>query len=145
MLYVSHLYGYNFLGKGRRIQRGKLETYCILRKIVEEGPGPLTLSDISRDNITATAGDGYYIVYFGKQVSDNWLFNLPAKNSSFKKLTAGTKFKVEIIDSWEMTIEQVPLIFETSNENDDRLLDKELRKVRLPSKPYIALRITEIK
>ena len=134
-----------FWAKGGAFRGESWKRIAFLRKIIEEGPGPLTLSDISRDNITATAGDGYYIVYFGKQVSDNWLFNLPAKNSSFKKLTAGTKFKVEIIDSWEMTIEQVPLIFETSNENDDRLLDKELRKVRLPSKPYIALRITEIK
>jgi hypothetical protein len=51
---------------------------------------------------------------------------------------------VEIIDTWEMTIQVVPQIFEISEINDYRHYDKELKRVRLPFKPYIALRITEI-
>jgi hypothetical protein len=44
-----------------------------------------------------------------------------------------------------MTIQQSPLVFETSKENDYRLFDKEFKKIRLPLKPYIALRITEVR
>ena len=66
------------------------------------------------------------------------------KNGLNKKLTAGKKFRVEIVDTWDMTIREVPFIFETAKENDYRLFDKELTKVRLPLKPYIALRITEV-
>ena len=117
---------------------------AFLRKLVEEGPGPLELSDISRDNRTSTAGNGYYIIYFGKEMPEYWLFNLPVKNSKYDKLKQGTRFKVEIIDTWEMTIQPCPLTFETGAVNDYRLFDKDLKKVRLPLKPYMALRLTEI-
>ena len=134
-----------FWAKGGKFKGTSWKRIAFLRTIVEECPNPLTLSDIGRDNITATAGDGYYLIYFGKQINDSWLFNLPAKNGVYKRLTEGKRFKVEIIDTWDMTIQQCPLVFETANENDYRLLDKELKKVRLPLKPYMALRITEIK
>jgi len=44
-----------------------------------------------------------------------------------------------------MTIQPCPLTFEIAEENNYRVLDKELKRVRLPFKPYIALRISEIK
>lgn len=131
--------------KGGLLKGESWKRIAFLRKIMEEGPGPLSLSDVSRDNVTASAGEGYYLIYFGKQMNDSWLFNLPAKNGSFPKLTAGKKFKVDVIDTYDMTIHTSPLLFETAPENDYRLYDKDLKKVRLPLKPYIALRITEIK
>jgi len=134
-----------FWAKGGRFRGTSWKRIAFLRKIVEACPNPLSLSDIGRDNMTATAGDGYYLIYFGKQVNETWLFNLPAKNGAYNKLTAGIRFKVEIIDTWDMTIQEYPLQFETAKENDYRLLDKDLKKIRLPLKPYMALRITEIK
>ncbi|MDP4209363.1 MAG: DUF5060 domain-containing protein [Bacteroidota bacterium] len=134
-----------FWAKGGEFKGTSWKRIAFLRKIVEECPAPLSLADVGRDNITASAGAGYYIIYFGKQMNDSWLFNLPAKNGSFSKLKAGTRFKVDIIDTWDMTIQSCPLIFETAAENDYRLFDKNLKKVRIPLKPYIALRITEVK
>jgi len=55
-----------------------VSSYGLYRK----KPGPLSMSDVSRDNRTASAGKGYYIIYFGKEMMDSWLFNLPVKNSS---------------------------------------------------------------
>jgi hypothetical protein len=43
-----------------------------------------------------------------------------------------------------MTIQACPVTFETGAVNDYRLFDKDLKKVRLPLRPYMALRITEI-
>ena len=77
-------------------------------------------------------------------MNESWRFNIPAKNSKYEKPKPGTRFKVEIIDTWDMTIKTDPQIFETSEVNDYRLYDKDLKKVRLPMKPYMALRITEI-
>lgn len=134
-----------FWAKGGKFDGTSWPRVAFLRKIVEAGPGPLELADIGRDNTTATAGEGHYLIYFGKQMSDSWLFNLPAKNGSFKKPAAGTRFKVELIDTWAMTIQEYPQIFETAPEDDYRLVDKQLKKVRLPLKPYMALRITAIK
>jgi predicted glycosyltransferase len=44
-----------------------------------------------------------------------------------------------------MTITPYPGVFEAAPQNDYRVFDKGMKKVRLPMKPYIALRITEIK
>jgi hypothetical protein len=133
-----------FWAKGGEFKGSSWKRIAFLRKIMEDCPAPLCLADVSRDNITASAGPGYYIIYFGKEMHDSWLFNLPTKNSSYPKLKAGTRFKVDIIDTWNMTILSCPLTFETSAENDYRLYDKDLKKVRLPMKPYLALRILEI-
>jgi hypothetical protein len=134
-----------FFVKGGDLKGESWKRIAFLRKIVEECPAPLSMADVSRDNITASAGPGYYIIYFGKQMNNTWLFNLPAKNGSYGKLKAGIRFKVEIIDTWDMTIKANPLIFETAQENDYRVPDKDMKKVSLPLKPYIALRITEIR
>lgn len=134
-----------FWAKGGRFKGRSWMRVAFLRKVVEAGPGPLRLADISRDNITATAGLGYFLMYFGKQVNEYWYFNLPAKAASFGRLKPGTKYQVDIIDTWDMTLQRCPIVFETTAENDYRLYDKEFRKIRLPLKPYMALRITEVR
>ncbi|MCX6237970.1 MAG: DUF5605 domain-containing protein [Bacteroidia bacterium] len=133
-----------FWAKGGAFKGTSWRRIAFLRKIVEEGPGPLKLSDVSRDNRTSSAGNGYYIIYFGKEMNDSWLFNLPVKNSPWEKVKSGARFKVEVIDTWDMTIQTYPETFETTPENDYRVYDKDFKKVRLPLKPYIALRITQI-
>jgi hypothetical protein len=65
----------------------------------------------------------YYIIYLG--------FNQPAYR--IFKLPSGIRFKVEIIDTWDMTVEEVPGIYEGEF------------KICLPSKPYIAIRLKQIK
>lgn len=116
------------------------------RDIIEALPNPLELADVSRDNYTATAGDGCYIVYLGKQVLDTWTFDLPVQNAGYQRLgELGRKFKVDIIDTWDMTVTPYPVTFETTKALDYRVYDKDARKVRLPLKPYLALRITEAK
>ncbi len=114
-----------------------------LVKLVEECPNPLQLADVSRDHRTSTAGKGYYIIYFGTEMNESWLFSLPIKNAKYEKLKPGTRFKVEVIDAWNMTIQTYPLTFETTPEIDYRVFDKDFKKVWLPLKPYVALRITE--
>ena len=133
-----------FWAKGGVLKGSSWQRIAFLRTIIENGPGPLCLADLSRDNQVATAGDGYYIIYFGKQMTSSWLFNLPAKNAQFAKPKAGDRFRVEIIDTWDMQIQSCPDIFTLSEVNDYRMFDEELKKVRLPLKPYLALRITKV-
>jgi hypothetical protein len=133
-----------FWAKGGTFKGTSWKRAAFLRKILEEGPGPLEPSDVSRDMRTASGGTGYYIVYFGKEVNDSWVFNLPYKNGQFGRPQAGKRYKVEIIDTWEMTIQPYPGVFEVAAQNDYRMYEKDMKRVRLPLKPYIALRITEI-
>ncbi|MHA8052657.1 DUF5060 domain-containing protein [Aquirufa sp. OSTEICH-129A] len=133
-----------FWAKGGRFVGESWKRIRFLRQLLEEGPGPMTLSDVSRDNVTSSGGKGNYLVYFGKQIQEYWMFNLPVNNGSFGKLSAGTRFQVDIIDTYAMTVHTLPEIFETGKDSDYRFYDKDWKKIRLPEKPYIALRIREI-
>jgi hypothetical protein len=134
-----------FWAKGGAFKGKSWKQIAFLRQIVEGAPGLLSMADISRDYVTATAGNGWYLIYFGKQMANTWMFNLPLKNGPFPKLKAGTRFKVDIIDAMDRTIQTCPQVFETAAESDYRMYDKDRQLVRLPNKPYMALRITEIK
>ena len=133
-----------FWAKGGILKGSSWKRIAFLRKLLEAGPGPIEPADVSRDLYTATAGKGYYLIYFGKEIHDSWLFNLPYKNGQFERPRPGTRYKVEIIDTWDMNIQSCPLQFEIGAVTDYRVLDKELKKIRLPLKPYLALRIIEI-
>ena len=134
-----------FWAKGGEFKGSSWKRAAFLKTILEEAPGPVEPSDGSRDFKTASGGNGHYIVYFGQELNENWLFNLPQRNAAFGRLQPGKKFKVEIIDTWNMTIAPVAGEFETGPVEDYRLYDKLRKKIWLPMKPYLALRITEIK
>jgi len=149
--YVTHgeTYKYHendtiFWAKGGKFRGSSWKRIAFIRQIMEAAPAPLFMSDMSRDLKTASAGEGYYFVYFGTTMQESWLFDLPTKNGDNEKLTSGKKFKVEIIDTWDMTITTFPETFETKTVDSYRVYDKDMKSVRLPLKPYIALRITEI-
>lgn len=133
-----------FWAKGGPLKGESWKRIAFLRKLVEESPGAWQPADVSRDVQTAVAGKNYFIIYFGKNLVPEWTFNLPLRMGSFGKIEPGTHFKVEIIDTWDMTIRSVPLVFEAAPESDYRVYDTNGQKVRLPLKPYIALRITAI-
>jgi Domain of unknown function (DUF5060)/Domain of unknown function (DUF5605)/Protein of unknown function (DUF4038) len=133
-----------FWAKGGVFKGTSWKRAGFLRKILETNHAPLEMADGSRDLKTATTGKGQYLVYFGKEISEYWIFNIPHKNATYDRPKAGKKYKVEIIDTWEMTIQENSQTFEIAEVNDYRMYDKELKKIRLPLKPYIALRITEI-
>lgn len=115
-----------------------------MRDIAESMPSEIEPADISRDIVTSTAGPGHYLVYFGTDIADSWAFNLPAKCAGYEKLQPGTQFKVEIIDTWNMTVTPWPEIMEVGPARDYRHTDVKGRTVRLPLTPYILLRITKV-
>lgn len=132
-----------FWAKGGELRGTSWKRAAFNRQIIEE-TGALEMADISRDFKTATNGKGTYIIYFGKEMSETWRFNLPNKNATFEKPKKGNKYKVEIIDTWDMSVQKVETVFELLELNNYRFYDKNFGFVRLPLKPYLALRITEI-
>lgn len=149
--YVTHGECYNFhdddtimWAQGGSLRGESWKRIPFMRRILADLPHPLQMADVSRDDMTATAGDGYYMVYFRDRMQDSWPFNLPQKNAAYGKLKAGTKFKVEVVDTWNMTVTPVDGIFEVGEANDYRMYDKDLRSVRLPLAPYLMLRIKSL-
>lgn len=134
-----------FWAQGGLLKGESWQRVGFLKEIMEAAPNPIQMADISRDMMTSTAGDGYYFVYFGKEVKDYWLFNLPVKNTCYERPREGQKFKVDIIDVWNMTTKEYPITFEVIEAGDYRVYDKKMRGVKLPGTPYVVLRIMRLK
>ena len=95
----------------------------------------------NRDELNGKEGQfgEYYLCYFGKEKIKSWNFELPDE-----ALKDGMKFKVEIIDTWNMTITPVDTLFEVEKLDRYKFIDKKKRLVKLPGKSYMAMKITRI-
>ncbi len=135
----------NFLAYGGEFRGECWKRIKFLRGILEDLPGPLELADLSWDERTSSPGDGYYLIYFGREMPSEWAFNLPVKNRlGTVRLGEGVRFKVEILDTWNMTVTEWPTVFETGKPGTYRVADREGRGIRLPERPYLMLRIKKI-
>lgn len=136
--------GYAFLATGGRFQGTFPARVKFTRQILESLPQAPRLADNSWDPETAGCGDGVYLIYFGDQKPRSWRFSLPAKNDHFRRLKGGERFKVEVIDTWNMTTTPCKTTFEVKPAPAKRMVDKQGRSVSLPGKPYILLKITQV-
>ena len=84
------------------------------------------------------------MIYFGNEIRNEWTFDLPVKNNLYPRPQAGQQYRVEILDTWNMTVTEWPVVFETGAPGRYRITDKEGRGVRLPDTPYLLLRIKKI-
>lgn len=113
---------------------------AFLRKIMEDGPADgIEPIDKWQDVHTAGQPGQYYLVYLGRLTPGEWEFSLPRAG-----LSAGMKFNVEVIDTWNMTVERDPREFEIVEDATYRYRAKGLPKVKLPAKPWMALRLTRV-
>lgn len=81
----------------------------------------------------------YYLLYFGRQRPTSWKFRLYKAG-----LADGMKFRVDVIDTWNMTITPVAGLFVTKQENAYDFVDEHGRSVPLPGRPYMAIRIRRV-
>jgi Domain of unknown function (DUF5060)/Domain of unknown function (DUF5605) len=114
---------------------------AFLKKIVEAAP-PEGIDPIDKWQDLRTAGKAgeYYLIYFGSESPGQWQFELPKAG-----LRAGMVFQVEILDTWNMTITPVSGEFKIVADGEYRYHAEGMPIVKLPGKPYIALRITRVK
>ena len=113
---------------------------AFLRKILEEGPADgIDPIDKWQDPRTAGEPGRYYLVYFGHEAPSTWRFEL-FRNG----VVDGQRYRIEIIDTWDMTITPVPGEYVAKKKDDYHYIDAQNRAVSLPAKPGIALRILRI-
>lgn len=110
--------------KGGVLHGQSPERIAFLRKIVEEGPhSEVKPANIGRDSRSVVGKDDeYFLAYYG--------ISQPAYKDL--SLPEGNKYKIEVIDAWEMTITPLEGVFEGNC------------RVPLPGKQYIALRIRKV-
>lgn len=129
-----------WIGGGGFLAGTSPERIAFLRRIVESGPaeGLKPIDQLFVMNAAGKAGE-YYLYYFGDERPREWPFVLPVG-----ELKRGMRFKVDLIDTWNMTIEPAPGTFEIGELTRYRVADKDRRVVALPGKPYMALRIRRV-
>lgn len=113
---------------------------AFLRNVMDESPATgIDPIDKWQDQHTAGKPGEYYLIYFGKLTPTEWQFELPRQG-----LTAGMKFRVEVIDTWNMTVQAVPGEFSVIADTTYRYHAEGLPKVKLPGRPWMALRLHRI-
>lgn len=109
--------------KGGQLYGDSPKRIGFLKRIMEEGPEE-GLNPLESDWDAPSAGipDLYYLYYYG--------FNRP----SFRqyRMKPGTQYKVSVIDTWEMTINELEGVYEGNF------------RIELPGKQYMAVRMTKI-
>lgn len=142
----SHDFYRDFLAVGGPMQGEAWKRIGFMRDLLDDLPCPPYLADSSWDPHTTAAGTGYYLVYLGKEINNSWAFNLPTRNryKGAQGIAEGDKFRVEVIDTWSMTITPCPTVFVAKKKDKYRTVDAELRSVRLPQLPYLMLRIKKV-
>jgi hypothetical protein len=74
-----------------------------------------------------------------------WKFALPRDPPEKNALVEGMKFRVDVLDTWNMTVTPVEGTFTTGKLDVATFRDVNGGSVKLPGKPYIALRIERVK
>jgi hypothetical protein len=113
---------------------------AFLRDVLETAPaeGVEPIDKWQYSNIAGKAGQ-YYLVYFGKEQPTRWKFLLPRH-----ELEDGMRFRIEVLDTWNMTAAPAPWEATLRRESEYVFVDKEGREVTLPGKPWMALRISRL-
>jgi hypothetical protein len=113
---------------------------AFLRKVLEDGP-PQGIDPIDKwqDPNTGGVPATYYLTYFGRAQPAEWVFRL-YKNG----VTDGQRYQVEVIDTWNMTVTPVEGEFVTKKLDNYHHIDATDRKVNLPGKPGMAVRVRRI-
>lgn len=118
---------------------------AFLRQVLEESPAE-GIDPIDKWQNPEYGGQPgkYYLVYLGKGQPTSWEFRLPKPPQGKNALEDGMKFKAEVLDTWNMTVTAVPGVFTLKKRTDYFFGDRDDRKIALPGKPYIAIRLKRV-
>jgi hypothetical protein len=113
--------------KGGSLRGESPPRIAFLRKLVEEGPAvglsPIEISWEWDVYAGGKKGEDYYLIYFGAHQPKSAIVPLSSKG----------QYKVELIDTWNMTIKPIDGIYSDKN------------PIPLEGKPYMALRIQKLR
>lgn len=132
--------GNMWLGAGGALRGESPARLAFLRKVLDDSPadGIEPIDKWQDSNMGGQPGE-FYLLYFGRETPKSWTFQLP-KNG----VADGMKFKVELLDTWAMTITPVESEFVTKKKDNYSFADEKSRSITLPEKPWLALRIRRI-
>jgi hypothetical protein len=134
--------------KGGVLRGQSPQRIAFLRDILATAPaeGIEPIDKWQNSNFGGKPGE-YYLVYFGAKSPVKWKFQLPRTNrDELRELAGGTRFHVDVLDTWNMTITPVdkPFTIRQPEKADYFAFDEADSTINLPDNPWMALRITRI-
>jgi hypothetical protein len=127
-----------WLAQGGELKGKSAPGLAFLKKILDEAPPEgLEPHDQWQDPRIAGKSGHYYLMYFGVEKPTSWAIELYRNG-----LQDGMQFKIEVIDTAALTITPVEGVFTLKKKDRYSFTDASGREVKLPGKPYMALRIT---
>ena len=130
---------HSWLGQGGRLAGTSPPRLAFLRRIMEEGPAP-GIEPIQTWWNYSIAGKEfeYYLHYFGSEQPTQWPVVLPGRKG--QPMNA---YRLDIIDTWNMTISPVDGLFRMQRHGDYDFHDPARPTVTLPGKPWLAVRLVK--
>ena len=130
---------YSWLGQGGKLTGTSPPRLSFLRKVMEDGPTP-GIEPIQTWWNYSMAGKEfeYYLHYFGSDQPTQWPVVLPGKKG--QPMNA---YRLDIIDTWNMTVTPVDGLFQMQRRGDYDFHDPARPTVTLPGKPWIAVRLVK--
>jgi hypothetical protein len=115
-----------------------------LKEILKSAPDIDPIDESYHTGLGGKAGE-YYLLYFGEAQPAEWLFSLPPDPPNKKALAEGQNYRVDVLDTWNMTITPVDGVFTLGKQQGYEFHDRQERKITLPAQPYLALRIERVR
>ena len=110
---------------------------AFLREILEEGPPKASSRSTSGRTLAPPARRASTTsIYFGKEKPTEWTFEIPRT-----KLNERLRLRVDLIDTWAMTVTPLDGVFELGPKDDYRYRCEDTPRIELPGKPYMLLRL----
>lgn len=131
---------FSWLGQGGVLKGTSAPRLAFLRKIMEEGPAPgIDAIQPWWNYHLGGKPHEYYLKYFGAAAPTEWRVVLPGRGGDPKNA-----FRIDIIDTWNMTITPVEGVFRMQQKDDYDVHDPARPSIALPGKPYIAIRLVKV-
>ncbi|MDC7684176.1 DUF5060 domain-containing protein [Asticcacaulis sp. BYS171W] len=146
--YVGHSEAYSepgrtdgsWLGQGGKLIGTSPPRLAFLKTILDTAPTPgIEPIETWYDKHMGGKPFEYYLRYFGAAEPTEWVFELPGRKDDPKNT-----YRVDIIDTWNMTITPVEGVFTMDIKDAYSFHDPKRPVVTLPGKKWIALRITRV-
>lgn len=130
-----------WLGEGGELRGESAPRLTFLKSLMEAGPKP-GIDPIDKwweQHLGGIPGQ-YYLRYFGEEAPTQWALDLPRD-----EIKGGERFAVDVIDTWNMTIERAPGAFVMSAKDTKYYFhDRERPTLELPGRPWMAIRVTRL-
>lgn len=131
-----------WLGEGGALRGESAPRLAFLKALMEAGPKPgVEPIDKWWEQHLGGVPGRYYLRYFGDEAPTEWAVDLPRD-----EIVGGERFNVDVIDTWNMTVEAVPGEFTMQKRDDTKYFFRDPARptLTLPGRQWMAVRLTRV-